>query len=240
MSKKRTPQINFSKIQWLEDFDMTKFTKIFDEQISPILKTQTPKNQEYMDNYLIIRIVAIIESTLRGLSQQLIDKHNVDIKKLFTNNELTISIDDIERIKADMTKGKIISTNFNFQNKKDINFVFSHLFKINFLETFKIILEKDVGDFFKGVEDLPKEFSVDWDKFFNIFDVRNEIAHSVNITKKLTHKEIVNVRTNSFAFLAITIILSIDIMHLKQSGSLENKELEKILMKQFKDWEKQH
>lgn len=137
---------------------------------------------EHLKRYFIIRALTIIESTFRDLSIRLVDYYGFDISNLFDTNSIEIPFRAFDEIKSNrITKGRIVATNFNFQDISDINKVFSKLLDFDFKETVKSIPinEKYYGNPF-----------VNWDKFWNLLRHRHQLVHEFSTKTDYTIEEI--------------------------------------------------
>lgn len=181
---KKNPIISTSKI-FKVDYTNIKFrdiAKLITLEMNPICtKIFNTKDDEkiFLINYFFIRFVTVIETFCRNAVISIIDQQNIDVAPLFQKGESTIPIDSIDEIKKkEFTKGRVVATNFSFQNPKDINFVFSHLLNIDFFDTIRD---------FKNLEDIKNDvdskdltgFIENWDNFLEIFEIRNQIVHSL-------------------------------------------------------------
>src|SRR5690348_2346718 len=83
--------------------DSLKIISELSSEIKPIMElVKTTKNKSLkisMINYLVIRLVSTLESYYRNLVRELIDSELFDAKGLLANDELTISLLELDSIK---------------------------------------------------------------------------------------------------------------------------------------------
>lgn len=154
------------------------------------LKNGTNFDEEYRE-YIILKIVTLIEYTLKKLIIFLVDERNVDVSDLFVGN-LESPKDDIEK-KDIPSKGELVIMNFNFQNIKVIRYVFNKLLRINFIDSLKEFLSKpdETGaNYLLGITTLRDSNSLlsNWSVFEDMFELRRKIAHSISQDIALTNE----------------------------------------------------
>lgn len=229
-------------IKLVKGHTISNIQRIIDNEIDPLidhLKTKNLKIRISLENYIIIRLVAYVEIQLKDFAIWLIDHgHNVDVTD-FVQNELRIPITALDQIKDEhFTKGGIIATNFNFQNLKDIDFVFSRIYKLNFLETLKDYKNwpKNPYSYSKDV----KKISDNWEKFEGMFEERNKLVHTdYSVGKKRSTKYYETLRVVTTLFCVHTFIL-LAFMREYQNKKSKNHELRKFLRKKYDEYKKQN
>lgn len=174
------------------------------KEFKPIItgiKNSDPSISTHLKNYFVIHLVTIIENHFKETLSFVVDNHKIDVFQLLDKNEISIPItklDELQKIK--ITKGKIVASNFNFQNISEINHVFSTIFGINFLTNIKKLAKKhlitrlldDKHPYKKEIEKKENYFIEFWADFLKIFSLRNSLVHSTktNVTwdaEKLWH-----------------------------------------------------
>ena len=201
--------------------DSLKIISELSSEIKPIMElVKTTKNKSLkisMINYLVIRLVSTLESYYRNLVRELIDSELFDAKGLLANDELTISLLELDSIKQNskITKGRIIVSNMNFQNLDKINDVISQILGG---EKFFTRLNKDVDEFEKmrkirmlsssskrkrtRKRDNTKIF--DWQEFRDLVENRHKIIHNMIANKKISLDEISNNFNYLFSLIMFT------------------------------------
>lgn len=160
---------------------------VLDRELEEVISAlEKPRNKisKQLKKYIIIRLVTIIETYLQNIVSELIDDYDLDVTSLFQGTEIPIPIKHFKEIqKKDFTKGKIMAINFNFQNINEIDKVFSHLLGLNFFETLKDWI--DFGIERKVISKSEVHLLENWDKFQEMFSLRNEIVHTLQTPHKI-------------------------------------------------------
>jgi hypothetical protein len=162
----------------------------FDRDIEPIVNqlknAELDEHQKiWLENYLIIRLVSIMENFFRDLIQQRVDEYNLSLN-LFFQGHITIAVGRFNEMlgKKNITRGTIVANEFNFANYKEINDKFTDLLKsdekfeklgMDFFSAVKKIDWYDPYRIFKGAKSMNKN----WDNFQKVFDIRNDIVHNM-------------------------------------------------------------
>lgn len=150
---------------------------------------QNTKFAEEFKEYVILKLVTLIEFTLKELVRTFVDKNSIDISKLFSKNDITKIKNEFKNV----TIGEIVVMNFNFQNIEKIGFVFNRLLGINFFESLKEFLSDPAKT---GAHDLlalqsfrnSNSLVSNWEDFQQMFEIRNKIAHNIRQDVKFENK----------------------------------------------------
>jgi hypothetical protein len=196
-----------------EDFD-----KILSKEVDPILDYLMKKDKMRvpLENYVIIKLVSYVETKLKSLAVWCIDKGGiVDVSNLFRGN-LSVSIQKIDEIQSEnFTKGGIVAATFNFQDFKDINFVFSKLFKNEFLKTIKDFVNLPESPY--AIKEESQNLVDHWSEFEEMFKIRHKIAHSyLEVTHTRNLEYFKRLRFITALFVTYTFTLFILIQNLKK------------------------
>jgi len=181
----RYPKIDFNKIERFDEIptDDEAF-RLIREELSLILsklENETdPKIEIQLKNYMIIRLVTLLELYFQNHVVNLIDHYNLKHNDLFSDDKISISLSSLDKLQ-NVTKGKIIATSLQFQSSSNINDIFSKLLNEEFLTKIKK---------FNVKEDPPNPFVENWDKFFEIFNERYKIVHTLYSCEKYSKKQI--------------------------------------------------
>ncbi len=178
----------------------------------------------HLKNYAVIRIVTNIETIVKNISIHLIDNYGKSYSKLFKEPIMTIPLTKIEKIKSEeMTIGKIVATNFSFQSKKEIDDVLSALTGIQFIQQLK---NYEIVD--------GNHFTKNWDEFFNIFDLRHNLVHTVSAEVDYTIEEINQLGIATADFIQMCILIIFGPIYQKEPNKL--KEKDKVLFNSMHDF----
>lgn len=235
---KNTPIVNLKKIMDIDEVktDIGGISDLFKDQLDPvyneIIKSTDPELRKLLINYFLIRFVSVIENFCKNKVIFIIDENNLNVNSLFSRNEMTINIEIINEIKKkEFTKGRLTAINFNFQNPDDINYVFSRLFNINFFETiFGYVEIKENKEKIKKNDEVLLELKKlihEWDEFLELFDIRNQIVHSL---KSIDYKKFNNDYVTKIFFYGFLFSLQIEhttawMLHIKNGKNPQKRHL---------------
>ena len=138
-----------------------------------------------LTNYLIIRCVGMVEHFFRNLVRQYIDEKSFSVKGIIQNDEISISLLDLEEIKKSgiVTSGRIVAHSFNFQNLDELDSVISKLLGgKSFFSRFSEYVEK------MALSDPPltnNAYQFKWQEFHELFDIRHDIVHRLKTGKTI-------------------------------------------------------
>lgn len=187
------------------------FTESFYE-IEAILNTVkneklNDKTKNGLNNYIIIRLVSLIESFCKNLTRKIIDEYHMEPTGIFEKDEIKISLFDLEEIKKNkkITVGRIVSNEINFQNPKEIDYVLSKLIGGSFFGT---VSERVKTKMFSMKRD-DVEYFFNWNDFYGLFRKRNRIVHEV-LDANIGYKKSVVYYANSLLFLSYALSITTD------------------------------
>ncbi|SMH70348.1 hypothetical protein [Candidatus Nitrosotalea okcheonensis] len=179
------------------------------EQILETLKTKklNSKTTTGLKNYLIIRLVSLIESFCKDLTRKIIDGYHLEPKGIFEKDEIKISILDLDEIKKNekITVGRIISKEINFQNPQEIDFVFSKLICDSF---FSQVKERANTKMFSMKKD-GVDYFFNWDDFHELFKIRHGLIHEMSDVN-FDYNKSVTYYANSLLFLSYALSITTD------------------------------
>ena len=183
----RSPKLDFGKIERLKRTEFKDIENhVIEEELSIVLseikKATESELETQLKNYVIIRLIAILEEFCTGWVVRLIDDYEFEHKTLFDKDEIIISLSSMNKLK-EITTGKIVATSLQFHKSSDIDQVFSRLLNEKFLERLKKF----------NVKDELNPFVKNWDKFFEIFNERHKLVHTSYSCKKYNKKQIIQI-----------------------------------------------
>ena len=187
-----------------------------------------------LKNYVHIRLVSIVEQQLKVVSHTLIDEFSINAKELLDHDELTIPLNLLDYFKkGQITKGKVITTEYQFTNVTEIGKFFSY---INGVDRPNRKRKKPFNykssPFFDWIHDLkhiPKSKDM-FGYFGDILKKRVEIVHFLDELSESTEdlsKKVARVQGFVNLFYAATFI------NLSRNDKEKRKSLEEISKKYF-------
>lgn len=188
MMKKR-PVLFWDKVNDLNsDYNFYNETLTRLDEILVELEQNTKFEEEFKE-YVILKLITLIEFTLKELVRTFVDKNSIDVSKLISNNEIVKNKNEYK----DATNGEIVVMKYNFQNIKKIDYVFSKLSGIGFLDSLKEFLSNPAKT---GASDLlaltsfrnSSSLVSNWEGFKQMFEIRSKIAHNIRQDVKYENK----------------------------------------------------
>lgn len=161
------------KLDNIPEFDF----KSYDDEINLLLiicNKLDKKDETYqaLKNYIIIRLVGIIENQFKSIIAELVDFFRIPPSDLLDSEYFNINVDNLDEIKSEeVTKGKIVVMNFSTQNAKDLSRIMSRINELDFFPWCQTILSitnpeiKQNNELFTYIN--------------NIFLLRNDVVHNL-------------------------------------------------------------
>ena len=127
---------------------------------------------QYLKNYIIIRLVGIVENQFKSIIADLVDFFQIPPSDLLDSEFINIRVDDFDEIKSEeVTKGKIVVMNFSTQNAKDLSRILSRINNLDFFPWYQEILSTTNND-------IKKENEL-FTFINNVFLLRNDVIHNL-------------------------------------------------------------
>jgi hypothetical protein len=194
-----------------KDYAWRRGKDFFVREIEPIVEVLQSKklgesHETWLKNYLVIRLVSIMEDFFKTLVKGTVDRYNLQLSLLY-EGEVSMRLGILDEMlkrrnnKLILTRGQIVANEFNFANYEVINTKFTALLNskekfgelgIDFFSAIKKLEWYDPLEIFKGA----KPMNENWDNFEKIFFVTNEIVHHM-IDVNLSRDEIISLCDNT-------------------------------------------
>jgi hypothetical protein len=147
----------------------------FEDEIKPILRAL--KNSQLkvsvrrsLENYLVIRLVSMIEYFFSNIVRRMVDERKLDVSKFFDEKSLE------EKMKEGRTADQIAVSTFVYANYDQIQYSVSGLLDLDdFFGTGRALDKGDPYKYVIGAILLEKNF----EEFKEMFDLRNDIVHGM-------------------------------------------------------------
>ena len=154
----RVPESGFPHFETLLD-ELIEFCKI--------MKKQNKTNQNLMKNSVNVRLVSIVENSLRASIAKVIDKNNLDPRTILDVDSITIDLDILNHIKSDeYSKGTIVIAHLDKMNSKIIDETMSRINKLDFFRWYESVKgTTTIGEFYPYLH--------------NLYQTRNDIVHNL-------------------------------------------------------------
>ena len=161
------------KIDTLPSFDPEKFTEDIDELRHFCILISDVENdsaQKLMKNYVLVRLISIIEFHLKGLVSNLIDELDIKTQDILRDESIPLKLDVLDHLESEkMTKGNMISAFLDIMNPGKVYAIMSKVNKLDFFEWYQEI--KSINSS-KSTEKVFDEISY-------VYALRNDIVHNL-------------------------------------------------------------
>ena len=122
--------------------------------------------EEAIKNYIIFRLVSLLDVHIKMIVSDLIDRFNVSPSQALGESSINIELDSLERVRSEeFTIGKVVVTNLK-----------GYTTRIDTLS--KIFLNINGLDFFPWIEELSNEKYQE--KLDSLFEQRNDLTHQAH------------------------------------------------------------
>ena len=167
-------------IEKIPEQNFEHFEKSLDDLIGfcHIIEKQNKINQRLIRNSISVRLVSIIEFYAKASISSLINKYDLDPKRILNQYEITIDLDILNHMKSDQySKGRMVVAHLNNMNPRIIDDVMSRINKLDFFRWYESI---------KGTSTIGEFYPL----FQNIYSTRNDIVHNL-IDSEESEKEFI-------------------------------------------------
>ena len=162
-------------------------------------------------NYVVIRLVSIIEQELKMIISNLVDSFDISPKQALQTNDVTIPLDDLAFVKKnDFTIGKFVTSNIGYvTNSSVLTNILSNITNLNFFDWINKL--------------VPSEKRIE-NELQNYFYLRNDIVHKAKDVDSSADKIILEIKTFQGFCRATHRFIS---LHLHSDKDLVKEELKK-------------
>ena len=180
--------------------DLTNFCSIIGKQEEQELKEKSDHSISIlMKNYVIVRLVSLIEYHLKALIALLIDEWNINPKRVLDSDSISIELNVIQNFKSEQyTKGRIIIAHIDKMNAKLITKILSKINRLDFFGWYAGIVGTTKPEALNAKKekqkqpkalDEPKKAHYQ-DMFFNLYKQRNDVIHNLPFDIELSVEEL--------------------------------------------------
>ena len=177
-------------IDKLPEFSEIKvFEKDFEDlkELCSLINKKSDKSTQALKNYIIIRLVGIVENELKAAAAWIIDEFKLRPRDLLDGDEITVSLTRLEEITGkNVTKGKVVITEYTLTNAKKIGELFSYINGVNTVDPRnkkrkRFNYKSPAEPFFVWIQELMQIPITPEADMYNFLDVilkeRNEVVH---------------------------------------------------------------
>ena len=172
---KKTAKFSKKRIDTLPEFNFQPYEEEITtlKNLCELVKDEKLKEiAQATKNYIIIRLAGIIENELKACVPKIIDSFEIAPSQILGNNRVVeVDLDRFEEFTdKEITKGKIVTLQYQLTNVYGINDVFSGL--------------NNVKNFFYWWEDVMKVSESMFDYVKNFGAERNDVIHNLKDCEK--------------------------------------------------------
>lgn len=170
---------------------------------------------ESVDDSIIIIIFAVMDFFFRNAVRKLIDDNDLNIAPLFLPN----SQPRLERLIREnaTTKGNIVASTYRFVDIYEIDFVFSHLLRMDSYLDYMIKLN-DIDQTRSVLDGHP--IPIDYKRMIEAYKMRNDIAHEIK-TVKISKSRIIAIWDNFMNIMELSEDVFLSATNAKSRSSLD-------------------
>ena len=165
------------KVNRAPDVDPEYYENSFKDLINfcKIIKKQDPSDQTLMKNWVIVRLVSLLEYHLKASISDLIDELDINPRRILKEDSILIDLNVLQHFKSEQyTKGRIIIAHFDKMNANSIKMIMDRINRLDYYEWYNSLVSstaEDVNDTL--VQDLYKKRN---DVIHNMIDVEYSVS----------------------------------------------------------------
>ena len=165
------------KVNRAPDVDPEYYENSFKDLINfcKIIKKQDPSDQTLMKNWVIVRLVSLLEYHLKASISDLIDELDINPRRILKEDSILIDLNVLQHFKSEQyTKGRIIIAHFDKMNANSIKIIMDRINRLDYYEWYNSLVSstaEDVNDTL--VQDLYKKRN---DVIHNMIDVEYSVS----------------------------------------------------------------
>jgi len=166
--KKPLQGLRSDKVERLPTFDVISFDATIEDLLSfcSIIDDQDDINQTLMKNYVMIRLVSIVEFNLKAFVSKLIDDLDLKPEEILRDDSISINLDILQNFKSDFySKGRIITASLDKMNPGLIYSIMSRINHLDFFCWYDALMQPHQGK--------------TWTQFNDLYAKRNDMIHNL-------------------------------------------------------------
>ena len=166
--KKPYRGLRSDKVERIPALDVIAYEESIKDLIDfcSIIDDQDDTHQTLMKNYVMVRLVSIVEFNLKAFVSELIDDLDLKPEEILIEDPISIHLDILQNFQSEFyTKGRIITA---LLDKMNPGLIYSIMKKINHL------------DYFRWYDSLiPPKQGKTWTQFKDLYAKRNDVIHNL-------------------------------------------------------------
>ena len=149
------------------------------------------EEQTLMKNWVLVRLVSLIEFNLKTAFADLIDDLNVNPKRILSEDDISIPLNTLEHFKSEQyTKGRVIIAHFDKMNAGIIKIIMDRINRLDFYKWYSSVTKLQ----YLHEEDTVTSSDIDKadELVFGLYKKRNDVIHNlVNVDEDVDVEEYV-------------------------------------------------
>ena len=166
--KKPYRGLRSDKVERIPAFDVIAYEESIEDLIDfcSIIDDQDDTHQTLMKNYVMVRLVSIIEFNLKAFISELIDDLDLKPGEILIDDSISINLDILQNFKSEFfTKGRIITASLDKMNPGLIYSIMNRVNHLDYFDWYDALIQPHQGK--------------TWTQFKDLYKKRNDVIHNL-------------------------------------------------------------
>ena len=166
--KKPYRGLRSDKVERIPALDVIAYEESIKDLIDfcSIIDDQDDTHQTLMKNYVMVRLVSIIEFNLKAFVSELIDDLDLKPGEILEEDSISINLDVLQNFKSEFfTKGRIITASLDKMNPGLIYGIMNRVNHLNYFDWYDALIQPHQGK--------------TWTQFKDLYKKRNDVIHNL-------------------------------------------------------------
>ena len=166
--KKPYRGLRSDKVERIPALDVIAYEESIKDLIDfcSIIDDQDDTHQTLMKNYVMVRLVSIIEFNLKAFISELIDDLDLKPGEILEEDSISINLDVLQNFKSEFfTKGRIITASLDKMNPGLIYGIMNRVNHLNYFDWYDALIQPHQGK--------------TWTQFKDLYKKRNDVIHNL-------------------------------------------------------------
>ena len=166
--KKPYRGLRSDKVERIPALDVIAYEESIKDLIDfcSIIDDQDDTHQTLMKNYVMVRLVSIIEFNLKAFVSELIDDLDLKPGEILIDDSISINLDVLQNFKSEFfTKGRIITASLDKMNPGIIYGIMNRVNHLDYFDWYDALIQPHQGK--------------TWTQFKDLYKKRNDVIHNL-------------------------------------------------------------
>ena len=166
--KKPYRGLRSDKVERIPALDVIAYEESIKDLIDfcSIIDDQDDTHQTLMKNYVMVRLVSIIEFNLKAFISELIDDLDLKPGEILIDDSISINLDILQNFKSEFfTKGRIITASLDKMNPGIIYGIMNRVNHLDYFDWYDALIQPHQGK--------------TWTQFKDLYKKRNDVIHNL-------------------------------------------------------------